>query len=117
MSSCHSSLQVHAIDRDAGQNGEIEYSFAAQTQSLHGHLFGVRNVTGAVYVRGRLDHEASFVYHLIVIGRDLGPDSVATEATVVVHVEDVNDNAPSIVASTLHQQTGLAGKGYFSTRR
>jgi hypothetical protein len=71
----------------------------------------VRNTTGAVFVRARLDHETSSVYHLIVIGRDLGPDSVASEATVVVHVEDVNDNAPSIIASTLHQQQQLQQQG------
>jgi hypothetical protein len=54
---------------------------------------------------------------LIVIGRDQGPDSVASEATVVVHVEDVNDNAPTIVASTLNQALGTGTqRDTFSSR-
>lgn len=95
------------MDSDSGRNGEIEYSFAAQTMSAHGAEFGVRNSTGVVYVRGVIDYERSSVFHLIVVARDRGPDAVASETTVVVHVDDVNDNSPSVVASTL--QRGGAG--------
>ena len=99
--------QVRAVDSDAGRNGEIEYSFATQTMKSHGAEFGVRNSTGVVYVRGVIDYEQTSVYHLVVVARDRGPDAVASEATVVVHVKDVNDNSPLVVASTL--QHGAAG--------
>lgn len=104
-------LQVQATDRDVGPSGEVEFSFATQTQALHGHLFGIRNTTGNIYVRGTIDHEKSSVYHLVVIARDRGPDSMASEATVIVHVTDVNDNSPVVVANTLgaNQASGTTG--------
>lgn len=101
--------QVRAVDNDADQNGEIEYCFAAQTMTSHGAQFGVRNSTGVVYVRGVIDFEQTSVFHLVVVARDRGPDAVASETTVVVHVQDVNDNSPVVVASTLqHGGAGIA---------
>jgi len=100
------------VDSDAGQNGEIEYSFASQTIKSHGDQFGIRNSTGVVYVRGVIDYEQTSVFHLVVVARDRGPDAVASETTVVVHVEDVNDNSPLVVASTLqHGGGGIAAGG------
>ena len=103
-------MQVRAEDSDAGQNGEIEYSFAAQTLTQHGAQFGVRNSTGVVYVRGGIDYEQTSIFHLIVVARDRGPDAVAAETTVVVRVDDVNDNSPLVVASTL-QHGAAPGPG------
>jgi len=98
--------QVRAVDSDSGRNGEIEYSFATQTMTSHGAEFGIRNSTGVVFVRGVIDYEQTSVFHLVVVARDRGPDAVASEATVVVHVQDVNDNDPVIVASTLQHGAG-----------
>jgi len=78
--------------------------------SSHGAEFGIRNSTGVVYVRGVIDYEQTSVYHLVVVARDRGPDAVATETTVVVHVQDENDNSPVVLASTLqHGSAGTAG--------
>jgi len=98
--------QVRAVDNDSGRNGEIEYSFATQTMTSHGAEFGIRNSTGVVFVRGVIDYEQTSVFHLVVVARDRGPDAVASEATVVVRVQDVNDNDPVIVASTLQHGAG-----------
>ena len=38
---------------------------------------------------------------LIVTARDQGPEAAEAEATVIVQVEDVNDNAPMATISTL----------------
>ena len=103
------------MDGDAGNNGEIEYRFSSQTEALHGAQFGVRNSTGVVYVRGVVDYEQTRVFHLVVVARDRGPDAVASETTVVVRVDDENDNSPLVVASTLQHgalpQTGGAVAG------
>jgi len=103
--------QVRAVDSDSGRNGEIEYSFATQTVNSHGAEFGIRNSTGVVYVRGVIDYEQTSVFHLVVVARDRGPDAVASEATVVVHVQDVNDNSPVVVASTLQHGAGVVAAG------
>jgi len=40
-------------------------------------------------------------YRLIVTAEDAGPDSHPVDATVLVAVADVNDNAPTVVVNTL----------------
>lgn len=94
-------LQVKATDRDVGPAGEIDYGFAVQTQSLHGSVFGIRNSSGNIYVKGTIDHERAAVYHLVVTAQDRGPDSIATESTVVIRIEDLNDNTPVVTTNTL----------------
>ncbi len=94
-------LKVTAFDLDTGVNGAIVYDFSTQTKGAYGHLFGIRNRTGEIYVRDVLDFEEGSVYHLSVMAHDQGPDSVPADATVIVRVEDINDNAPHITVNTL----------------
>ena len=75
--------------------------FSTQTKGAYGHLFGIRNHTGEIYVRDVLDYEKGDVYHLSLMAHDQGPDSVPADATVIVRVEDINDNAPQITVNTL----------------
>ena len=65
------------------------------------------NTSGDVYVVGSVDHEERTGYQLVVVARDLGPESVAASVTVSVRVTDTNDNAPEIGVDTL---TGDAGR-------
>ena len=39
---------------------------------------------------------------MVIVARDLGHDPLSSEATVIVHVDDINDNAPSVTIRTLH---------------
>jgi len=45
---------------------------------------------------------------LVVVARDHGAEPYSTEATVVVHVLDVNDNAPEVTIHTLSGSPGIA---------
>lgn len=94
-------LKVQAFDRDLGLNGLVGYGFATRTKNLHGNLFGIRNVTGELYIKGNVDHEKASTYQLVVIAQDHGPDVLSSEVTVIVDVEDLNDNAPSVTIRTL----------------
>ena len=94
-------IQVHATDPDLGLNGELVYSLFGPTRTEFGHLFGINNMTGEIYVHGTIDYEKTPVYHLGVIAKDRGPDSLPADATVIVRVEDVNDHAPEITVNTL----------------
>ncbi|ELU15547.1 hypothetical protein CAPTEDRAFT_96860, partial [Capitella teleta] len=94
-------VQVQAHDQDDGANGQVVYGFSMQTETNYGHLFGINGESGEVYVRGQIDYEASPIYHLVVTAQDLGPDSLPSDTTVVVHVQDINDNAPQITVNTL----------------
>lgn len=42
---------------------------------------------------------------MMVVARDQGHDPLSSEASVVVHVDDINDNAPSVTIRTLHGST------------
>nr|AUG84419.1 Pcd11x [Platynereis dumerilii] len=95
--------KVHASDKDAGLYGQIRYSFSSRTQDTHGAVFGIKNTTGEIYVKGEVDYETSPVYHLVVLADDRGSDTIPAEATVIVRVLDVNDNAPLITVNTLTQ--------------
>ncbi len=94
-------LRVRAHDLDTGVNGAVYYEFSTQTQAAYGHLFGIRNKTGEIYIKSELDYEKGSVYHLSVMAHDQGPDSIPADATVIVRVLDVNDNSPQITVNTL----------------
>ena len=88
-------IQVRAQDADIGANGALTYRFAAKTQKMLGNLFSINDTNGDILVTGKLDYEESSTYTMIVLAQDKNPDSLA-QATVIVSVQDLNDNAPKI---------------------
>ena len=76
--------QVSAQDPDMGSNGRISYGFSPQTQGKFGRTFGIRNVSGDIYVKSSVDHEKVSIYYLIVTARDQGPDSLPSDVTVII---------------------------------
>lgn len=52
-------------------------------------------------LQGVIDHEKTAIYQLVVVASDRGHDPLSSEATVVVRVEDLNDNAPALSIRTL----------------
>ena len=94
-------LRVHASDGDTGLYGQVVYGFSASSQATNGYLFGINNMTGDIYVKDTLDYERGHIYHLTVTAQDQGPDSLTADATVIIRVRDINDNAPQITVNTL----------------
>jgi len=98
-------LRVHAADYDDGLNGDVLYSLTGVRRLP----FDVDNVTGDMYVKGALDHEARGVYRLIVNARDRGsPPTRPSSVSLTVHVVDLNDNPPTISIDTLSSTPGVA---------
>jgi len=64
------------------------------------------HVLPCLCVQGTIDYERTSMYHLIVVASDRGPDSRAAETTVIVLVDDLNDNAPTVVVNTLNAVLG-----------
>jgi len=58
-----------------------------------------------VCLRHELDHESTSIYLLSLTAQDRGPDSLPAHASLVVRVDDVNDNAPQISINTLTSLT------------
>jgi len=99
-------LRVHAVDRDIGSNGIVVYDFSKHTTHEYGHLFSIERNSGKIFLQRPLDYENKQIHLLSVTAIDQGPDSLPSHASVVIRVEDVNDNAPQISIHT------LAGDGH-----
>lgn len=94
-------VKLNATDLDDGSNGEIIYSFGRQTSDRLRELFNVDYKTGEITINGNLDHEESDTFELNIQADDSGPDAISSFCHVLVHVIDMNDNAPEITVSTL----------------
>jgi len=75
---------------------------------MYGRLFSINNDTGEIVIRSPPDREQYNIIQLTVIAADLGPDSLPTDTSVVIHVDDVNDNSPDITVSTLPTSSLMA---------
>ena len=89
-------LWVHASDADSGPSAEVEYRMVPGN-SLASAAFEVSLRTGRISTKVQLDRENSSVYTFNVRAEDVSNRSMASEAVVVVRVQDINDNAPVFV--------------------
>ncbi|XP_062835530.1 protocadherin gamma-A6 isoform X4 [Anolis carolinensis] len=82
---------VSATDLDEGLNGEVKYTIRKITKSDF-PLFLLNSTTGEIILTGRLDYEVSSLHEFEVEAKDGG--RLNDISKVVIHVTDVNDNAP-----------------------
>ncbi|KAF7649146.1 hypothetical protein LDENG_00146260, partial [Lucifuga dentata] len=94
-------LRINASDSDAGVNGDIEYYLRSKFKGLSSEPFELNTKTGKLTVKGGLDFEEKQVYEIKVMAADKGAVSLSTLCSVVVTVEDVNDNQPEIDITSL----------------
>lgn len=90
-------LAVSATDKDHSLNGEVIYSFDLDSDSNN---FELNSTTGVIRTRAPLDYESKTLYTFKVSARDqpLGvPSRQSSQATVEIHVRDLNDNIPQII--------------------
>lgn len=80
--------QLVATDKDSGDNKVIEYTLITT-----GVPFAVSK-DGRLTVSGGLDRETQGSYTLTVRAQDKGAPSMSSTATVVIRLDDVNDNIP-----------------------
>ncbi|KAJ7402044.1 Protocadherin-10 [Pitangus sulphuratus] len=94
-------IQLNATDLDEGPNGEIEYSFSGHAPPRVRELFHIEPRSGQVLLKGRLDYERASLHELYVQAKDRGPSAVAVHCRVLVHLLDVNDNAPEVTLTSV----------------
>ncbi|XP_047190614.1 protocadherin 1 gamma 22 [Scophthalmus maximus] len=94
-------LQVKATDADEGLNGEIEYFFAEQTTDLILSLFDVEPSTGAIVVKGILDHETNHLHRFDITAKDKGNPKMDGHCGIEIKIVDINDNVPEIIVTSL----------------
>ncbi|XP_049325022.1 putative protocadherin beta-18 [Astyanax mexicanus] len=89
---------VSATDADEGANGAVSYEFSRIANNA-AQLFTIDKVTGTIKVIGEIDYEEEKYYEIKVQAKD--GSGLATTASVVIDIIDVNDNAPKIVLKSL----------------
>ena len=85
---------VQALDTDLGLNGTLQYRLGSTDTP-----FTVDTVSGALLVSGTLDRERQQLYTLNVLAYDLGSPSLSSSATVIIAIQDINDNPPSFICT------------------
>ena len=101
-------LKLHAVDPDIGDNGKILYRFAQGSSDRASDVFEIIEDTGELLLKSPLDYETQPSFHLLVEARDGGVNSQPAYATVVIQVQDYNDNAPVISVNTQSGSSGTA---------
>ncbi|XP_063278126.1 protocadherin-23 [Prinia subflava] len=84
-------LDLSASDEDGGLNGEVTYSLIDDTYGA----FAIDSVTGSIITTKALDRETKSQYTFRAVASDRSTHFPrSTTVSVVVHVDDVNDNDP-----------------------
>ncbi|NWR94356.1 PCDB8 protein, partial [Furnarius figulus] len=89
---------VSASDLDSGTNGEIAYSIV-QNSEENFKTFKINTETGQIRLKKTLDYEETKTYEIDVQATDGG--GLSAHCKVEVQVEDVNDNAPEVIITSL----------------
>ncbi|XP_052278627.1 protocadherin-3-like, partial [Dreissena polymorpha] len=82
--------QVDAVDADAGNNSIVWYYIDPKDRSV----FDINSKSGLITAAQQFDRETTDYYELVVTAVDSGKPAMSSSVTVVVKIEDVNDNSP-----------------------
>lgn len=90
-------LTVEAKDVDMDLSGKVSYSIRESNHlSAPSFSFSVHPTTGVVTVQQSLDFEESHVYTFVVEAIDHGHPPLTSSTTVLIELQDDNDNYPEI---------------------
>lgn len=89
--------QAHARDRDSGRNSVVRYCLIREKDGED--LFSVDPVLGHLTLTRRLDYETAQRHTLVIAATDSGTPKLSSNMTLIVEVQDVNDNPPVFQSS------------------
>ncbi|XP_069624991.1 protocadherin Fat 4-like isoform X2 [Ranitomeya imitator] len=93
----HVLLNVSAEDRDTGPNAIVLYSFMEVS-----NLFYIGEESGSISNLKPLDFEESAEHKLYIVAYNRGNHQPHSTATVIVFVEDVNEDGPMVEYPVYH---------------
>ncbi|XP_067899226.1 protocadherin-10-like [Heterodontus francisci] len=100
---------LNATDRDEGLNSDIQYSFSNYNPDKVRELFSLERKTGKLRVKGLIDFEEAKSFEINIVAKDKGSYAVPVHCTVLVNIDDVNDNAPEVnllsISSTVREES------------
>nr|AAT85354.1 protocadherin cluster 1 gamma 3 [Danio rerio] len=92
-------IRVSATDADEGPNGEVTYEFSRISDKAS-KLFSIDKKTGQILVTEEIDYESEKNYEIGIHAQD--GSGLASTATVIIDITDVNDNPPRIILKSLN---------------
>ncbi|KAK0149004.1 Protocadherin Fat 3 [Merluccius polli] len=108
-------LQVIATDSDSEKNSLVRYQIFSDTHNSTDY-FHIDSSSGLILTARMLDHEVVQSYDFTVRATDNGFPPLSSEVSVVVVVNDMNDNPP-VFNQLLYEAyvSELAPRGHFVT--
>ncbi|XP_074505045.1 protocadherin alpha-10-like isoform X3 [Sebastes fasciatus] len=94
-------ITLNATDLDAGQNGQVFYSFSEVGRGKQTDLFAIDEKTGTVTNKKNIDFEENNAFEIRVQASDGASSPMTSHAKLLIEVLDVNDNAPEISVTSL----------------
>ncbi|XP_047441819.1 protocadherin alpha-8-like [Mugil cephalus] len=94
-------ITLNASDLDAGQNGQVSYSFSNLGRGKQTDLFAIDEKTGTVTNKKNIDFEENNAFEIRVQASDGALSPLTSHAKLLIEVLDVNDNKPEISVTSL----------------
>ncbi|XP_028271931.1 protocadherin alpha-9-like isoform X2 [Parambassis ranga] len=94
-------VTINATDLDAGQNGEVFYSFSEVGRGKQTDLFTIDEKTGTVRNKKNIDFEENNAFEIRIQASDGASSPLTSHAKLLIEVLDINDNAPEISVTSL----------------
>ena len=94
-------ITVQADDADSDVLGEVSYSI---TSGNSNNNFAINSTSGTITVNGEIDREAINEYTLTIRAQDGGNPARSDISTVLITVNDINDNNP-VFQQSLYERT------------
>ncbi|XP_053575593.1 protocadherin gamma-B5 [Bombina bombina] len=103
--------RIHASDPDSGENAKIVYYISSSDTEEFSmdSYFSINLETGALYAQRSIDYEQHKDFRIQIMARDSGSPYLSSNATIIIHVVDLNDNAPKV----LYPSSESSGSGVF----
>lgn len=83
-------VTISARDDDSGLNGDVEY-YLGQSARLN---YTINPTTGVITTKHVFDREKTPVSRFLVFAKDKGSPALVSNASVIIHIKDRNDNPP-----------------------
>ncbi|CAL1542918.1 unnamed protein product, partial [Lymnaea stagnalis] len=109
-------LEVKATDADEGVNGAVTY-FMKGLENFQPKPFAIDEKSGRITTNVTIDRETVTNFTFTVVAVDHGKPEMTGSAVVIVHVDDVNDNAPVVVTKNLRILENLDAMSLVGTLR
>ena len=84
-------VTIQADDADSGTLGEVSYSITGGNSNNN---FAIDSTSGMITVSGDIDREVISEYILTIRAQDGGSPARSDRSTVIITVNDINDNNP-----------------------